>query len=284
VIGVDQVLHGPRNPGGSPDIAFFNFQNPLSARDNTLQGALDNFQLVRLVLDFDHTERHPGGRTIRFDPDRIYFFGHSQGGLTGPPFLAHEPLVKGVVLSGAGGLLYLSLLLKTEPVDIAGLVGTLIRDWPLDEFNPVLAMLQQYMDRADPVSYAPLLARQPLDGIDPKHIYLSEGFTDRYTPVPSIDALATALGGHLVAPVIAPIEGLDLRGLSVLEAPVAENLNTPAAPVTSVVLQYAERPGGDGHFVVFDIEAARIQSTSFLATHATTGTATLVPGQDPGSE
>ena len=118
VVGIDQVLHGPRNPGSSPQISFFNFQNPLSARDSTRQGAADNVALLRLLLGFDFTERHPNGRTVRFDPDRIYFMGHSQGGLTGPPWLAYEPLIKGAVLSGAGGLIYLSLLNKTEPVNI----------------------------------------------------------------------------------------------------------------------------------------------------------------------
>lgn len=272
-IGIDQVLHGPRvPPGTSPEIAFFNFQNPLAARDNTLQGAIDNFQLLRLALAFDYTERHPGGRTIRFDPERIYFFGHSQGGLTGPPFLAHEPLIKGAVLSGAGGLLYLSMILKTEPLDVAGIVAAFIRDYPLDEFNPVLALLQGYMDRSDPVSYGPLLSRRPLDGVPAKPIFQSEGFTDRYTPVPSIEALAVSIGGNQVSPVIDEIEGFALRGRPALDAPVSGNLDG----ITAVLLQYNEASGSDGHFVVFDIPAARTQSIQFLSTLAQTGAATVV--------
>ena len=38
VISTDQVLHGPRNPGGNPELDFFNFGNPYAARDNALQG------------------------------------------------------------------------------------------------------------------------------------------------------------------------------------------------------------------------------------------------------
>jgi pimeloyl-ACP methyl ester carboxylesterase len=250
---------------------FFNFQNPLAARDNTLQGAADNFQLVRLAQTFAHSDPNGPG-DIRFDPDRIYFFGHSQGGLTGPPFLAHEPLVQGAVLSGAGGLLYLSMLLKTEPVDVAGLVATVIRDYPLDEFNPVLAMLQMFVDRADPVVYGPKLVREPLPGVAAKHIYQSEGFTDRYTPVPSIEAFATAIGGNQVEPVLAPIAGLELRDNRVLTAPVTAN----AGGVTAVLAQYNELDGSDGHFVVFNVDAARAQSAQFLSTLAETGTATLV--------
>ncbi|MEM9492432.1 MAG: hypothetical protein AAGC55_25015, partial [Myxococcota bacterium] len=100
VLSTDQVMHPPRvPPGSSPEVLFFNFLNPLAARDNTLQGAADLFQVVRLVRNFDITERRPGGLRVRFDPDRVYFFGHSQGGLTGPPFLAHEPHVHAAVLS-----------------------------------------------------------------------------------------------------------------------------------------------------------------------------------------
>ncbi len=272
VLGVDQVLHGPRNPSASPEISFFNLQNPQAARYNTLQGALDNFQIVRMVRSFSYTERHPGGRTIRFDPDRIYFFGHSQGGLTGPPFLAVEPLVQGGVLSGAGGLIYLSLLLKTEPVNIAGIIGAFIRDYPLDEFNNFLALIQGWIDLSDPVNYAPYLVRAPLQGVGAKYIYQSEGFTDRYTPPPSIEALATAIGGNQVDPVIQPIEGLSLRGRDVLTAPVTDNVNG----VTAVLLQYDEAAGSDGHFVVFDVPAAQTQSIQFLGTLAKNGAATLV--------
>ena len=60
------------------------------------------------------------------------------------------------MLSGAGGLLYLSLLNKTEPINIPDIIGAFIRDYPLDEFNPVLALLQMWLDAADPVSFGPL--------------------------------------------------------------------------------------------------------------------------------
>lgn len=272
VISTDQVMHFPRIPAGaSPEILFFNVQNPLSVRDNTLQGAADDFQLLRLVLGFDHTE--PDGVRVAFDPGRIYFFGHSQGGLTGPPFLAHEPLVKGAVLSGAGGLIYLSLLYKTQPLDIAGLTISLLDEYPLDEFHPVLALLQTYLDRADPVVYGPLLVQRPVAGVTPKHIFQSEGFTDRYTPVPSIEALATSLGVDLVEPVLSPVAGLNLLGRTVRTAPVTGN----QAGTTAVLLQYDEVPDSDGHFVLFRVDDARRQVAAFLRTLVDTGTATLPP-------
>lgn len=275
VISIDQVLHGPRNPGNSPEVSFFNFQNPLAARDNAVQGAADDFSLVRLVdgiaLDESGTKTEPGVR-IDFDSDKLYFFGHSQGGLTGPPFVAFEPMVDGAVLSGAGGLIYLSMLHKTAPVDITALVSAVIRDVPLDEFNPTLALVQTWIERSDPVNYGPLLAREPPAGIPPKHVYQSEGLVDDYTPPISIEALATSIGGHPVGPVLQSIDGLALRGRDVLAAPVTGNVDG----ATVVLLQYEEVAGSDGHFVVFDVPAAEAQSAAFLGTLAATGEATLV--------
>ena len=57
---------------------------------------------------------------------------------------------------------------------------------------------------------------------------------------------------------------------------------TPHAPgnwsdgATGVLLQYDEVADSDGHFVIFDREDARQQSTQFLATEASDGVSTLV--------
>ena len=260
-ISIDQVLHGPRNVDAPPDLAFFNLQNPLAARDNTLQGALDDFQLVRLVQGMNVLA---DGVRVRFDPARIFFFGHSQGSLTGVPFVAWEPAIQAAIFSGAGGLLYLSLIHKTEPVDIAALVRLFLRDDPLDEYHPVLALLQMYMERSDSVSYARRLATD---------VFISEGLIDRYTPVPSIEALATAMRVDLVSPMRREVMGLTLAGRSVLDAPVSGNWDGGA---TGVLLQYDEAEGSDGHFVIFDLEDARQQSTQFLATEVADGVATVV--------
>jgi pimeloyl-ACP methyl ester carboxylesterase len=272
VVGIDQLMHGDRYSGGSVETTFFNFQNPLASRGNVLQAALEDFQLLRLTQNLSHVERRKGGRMVRFDPDRIYFFGHSQGSVTGVPFSASEPLVKGAVFSGAGGLLYLSLLSKTKPFDVTAIIALIIRDVPLDEFHPALAFLQAYYEPADAAVYGPLLVRHPPEGFAPKNIFQSLGFTDRYTPVPSIEALATSIDLDLLSPELRAVDGLALRGRQVLEPPVARN----AGEVTAVLAQYDEVEGSDGHFVVFDVDAAQRQSVLFIKTLAETGTATVV--------
>jgi predicted esterase len=276
VISTDQVLHGPRNPGGDAQLDFFNIANPYAMRDNSLQGAADAWSQLRLALGLAIPD---GTGTIRFDPSKVFFFGHSQGGSTGPAFVALEPAVKGAVLSGTAGLLSLSLLYKTSPLDVPSLLKTFLRDDPLDEDNPSLALCQMWFDRADGINYAPLMVRAPglaPDGsrLAPRNVFQTEGFTDTYTPNPAIEAMAVAIGGDLVqVPDQQDVRGLtELRDRTVLTPPLANN----AGRVTAVLAQYQARPGEDGHYVVFDIPLAMRQSGEFLGTLSRTGTATVV--------
>lgn len=266
-ISTDQVLHGPRNPGGNPEVAFFNFINPYAGRDNALQGAADAWSQMRLAL----VAANWSGFT--FDPANVFFFGHSQGGLTGPPFIAFEPTLKGAVLSGTGAILYLSLLYKTSPVSFPELISPILRDDPLDEDTPSLALAQMWIDRADGANYAKLMVRHPPAGNSPKNIFQTEGFTDTYAPNPSIEAFATAIGGDIVQTADAKaLDGLTLRGRAIVAPPIMNNLDG----ATAVLAQYNQAPNSDGHFVVFDIPAAQTQSAQFLGTLARTGTATVV--------
>jgi predicted esterase len=268
-VSMDQVLHGPRNPGGSVELDFFNFFNPLAARDNTIQGAADSFSLARMVTGLQF---NAGGRQIRFDPDRLMYFGHSQGATTGAPYVAFAKDLKGAVLSGSGGVLYLALLNKHEPVDIPSLVSAALRDDPLDEFNPSLALLQMWIDRADSVNYGAKVVREPPPGHPPTPVYISEGLIDQYAPIENCEAYAVAVGTDVAEPVLHEVEGLTLRGRGRLALPIADNLDG----VTAVLAQYDQFPGSDGHFVVFEVATAMVQSRQFLKTLADTGTATLV--------
>ncbi len=270
VLSMDQVLHGPRNPGGGPEVDFFNFGNVFAARDNALQGAADAWSQLRLAHAMTLVD---DARTHRFDATKMSFFGHSQGGITGPGFVAYEPSLSGAVLSGTAGVLYLSFLYKTEPFDIPQIVQTFIRDQPVDEDNPSLALVQIWIERSDPVNYAPLMARTPPAGNPARHVFQTEGFTDTYSPNPGIEAFATALGADVVqGPDTKAFPGMALRGMAIKPAPITNNRNGK----TVVLGQYDQQPGSDGHFVVFNIPAASTQATKFLGTLARAGQATVV--------
>ena len=117
---------------------------------------------------------------------------------------------------------------------------------------------------------------EPPLGLLPKNIFHLLGFTDNFTPVPTIEALATAIGGDLIAPELRGIEGLTLKGRTTLQPPFDGNAGPTDNPVTSVVAQYDQDPASDGHFVAFDIPAARRQTIEFLKTLSETGKAIVV--------
>jgi predicted esterase len=271
MISIDQVLHGPRAPAGTNvELAFFNFQNPVAGVANVKQGALDDYQLLRLVKSVD------GSTTpFKFDPKRIYFKGHSQGGLTGPLFLAAEPEVNTAVLSGAGAVLIESLLNKKSPVDISQVVSVLVSDTVIDEFHPFLSMVQMYFESSEPANYARLLFREPPAGFAPKSIFQSLGIVDTFAPIPDLRALSLAMGVQPVEPQWVPIDGLALAGQKWALPPQVGNVAGGAA--TGVVLQYLQDGDNDGHFVIFDVPQAKAQSNRFLATAAVTGLARLDP-------
>ena len=71
VISIDPVLSGDRNPAGNPEFDFYNFNNPQPSRNNTMQGAADNFSIVRLLQGLSYTAPPTGsdpGRTITSTP------------------------------------------------------------------------------------------------------------------------------------------------------------------------------------------------------------------------
>jgi predicted esterase len=268
MIGIDQVLHGPRVPDGAdPNITFFNIQNLLASRDNVKQGAADDFQLLRLVEGFVVDKAPVTGKAIRFDKSRIYFVGHSQGGLTGPLFLAAEPKVKAGVLSGAGAVLILSLLHKTEPTDIAGLVESLLQEAPTPD-HPLLNLLQAFFESSDPNNYGPLLFRRPPEGVPPKSVFQTMGLIDHFTPVPNLAAFALSLGVQPLEPRLRDLPSLSLVGADARAwsaGPVRGNV--AGGKVTGGLRQYVAPPKEDGHFVIFDLWAARHAWSRFLASH-----------------
>jgi hypothetical protein len=281
MISIYQVLHGPRAPAGTdPDLAFYNLQNIAAAHDNVKQGALDDFQLLRLVENVNIAAAPMTNAPIKFDKTKIYFKGHSQGAQTGSLFLPFETDVKAAVLSGGGANLTLGLLGKTSPLNIPNIVEAVVGE-SVDLFHPLLNIVQAYMDSADPATYARLYFREPPSGVAPKSIYESVGLVDTYTPLATAKALALAMGAQPADPMLEPIDGMSLRGLAWAAPPIASNVAGGAA--TAVVCEYkvpknqAGVQAYDGHFVVFQHPAAAEQSNAFLGLHMATGTAKLVP-------
>jgi len=285
-MGIDQIFHGnrPGSPAPGPgktqteQLLFFNFENPIAARTNARQAAIDEIQRARL---FTETKAEipasvTGGEAIRFDPERVMFFGHSQGGLNGPLFLAADDGARGAVLSGSGSMISISLLEKTEPIDIGKLVKGLFlglaseEQGEVDPFHPAISLAQTIVDAADPIHYVARIALEPRPGQAPKSIYQTEGVNpdgsgDSYTPPRCIRVQAVATGLPLQEPVIFPFFEHEWAGLEALAIPDGGlSGNLAGGRASGVLAQWPAAQASDGHFVVFDVDAARKQAADFL--------------------
>jgi hypothetical protein len=286
MMGVDQIFHGdrPGHPANPADqnFLFFNYLNVAAARANGRQSAIDEVQRARLftegAFEIPAAVSHTGA-AIHFDPARILYFGHSQGALNGPLFMAADPAARGGVLSGAGSIILVTLLEKTEPAEASvaklfpGLFLALNEAEAADEldfFHPGPMLVQSLIDVVDPAAYASLLVREPRAGHAPKSVLFTEGIApdgsgDNYSPPKGIEAHAIAVGLPLQLPAQRPYPQLDYGAPAAVAIPpagLAGNLAGGAA--SGVLAQWLPATGSDGHFVVFDVPAARAQAAGFL--------------------
>lgn len=275
LIEIDQVMHGTRlgaDPFLSPGPLFFNVQNPVAARGNLIQGAVDNFALVRFVTQDSelHNWDFPEIGRVNLDRRRVAYHGHSQGGTTGPLFAPFEERLSGVVFSGTAGGLMFSLLDKKEPYDATVGLQLVLQEFNLDRDHPALHIFQEYFDDVDPVNYANRLNdRSAGNPIHSLHVY---GRRDTFTPDSGQRSFAAASGSTLAIPeaVNDQFDYIDDLDLITQSYPIGGNVEIPSLGLfTSVVVQHSpERERGqdlyNGHFVAYRNRIASQQLFSFL--------------------
>jgi pimeloyl-ACP methyl ester carboxylesterase len=279
VLGYDQVQHGPRRGDSeqSPDNLFFNFLNPGAAQGNPMQGAADVLSIGRFAASLDVDAETSGGDAIKVDPERIVFFGHSQGSMAGSLALPFASEYKAAVFSGNGVSLQDALLTKTQPVNIAAVVPLVINDGakldfetgvflgklPGADHHPVLSLVQQYIDPADPLNFAEQIARQPLEGMTPKHIFQTYGLGDTYSPPQTMRIYITHARLSIVQADSSASPADDL-GTESDVFPFSASFAVEEVPYTTAARQYGPSADSDGHFVVFDVPSATADVARFL--------------------
>ncbi len=280
-MSINQIFHGDRLPpnSGTPDILFFNVLNPVAGRANAAQSAVDLVQQARLFTETRFTlpaSVSGRGAPIAFDGSKLGFFGHSQGGINGPIFLAVDDQARGGMLSGSASMLTITLLEKTEPIDVPDLIRTQFLDLSeseaseLDLFHPALSLAQTIVDPADPIHYVRAIALEPRAGFAPKSLFMTEGVNpdgrgDSYAPPHGIEVQAVAAGLPPEEPLIHPIAELpwgNLRPVSIPSEGLAGNLGDGRA--SGALAQWRAADADDGHFVIYDIPAAMQQATLFV--------------------
>jgi hypothetical protein len=176
------------------------------------------------------------------------------------------------VLSGNGASLMDALLTKTEPENIAGAVPVALGG----DFNgegklfsgvhhPVLTLLQQWIEPADPLNFGLLLTREPGEGILPKSVFQTYGLGDTFSPPRTMATYAAA--ARLAVAAHDPSVGTpdDIGGQTEEPVPLAGNFAIDDRVVTLAVRQYQNAADRDGHFVVFDVPNATADVVRFLS-------------------
>jgi hypothetical protein len=154
-----------------------------------------------------------------------------------------------------------SLLTKTKPVDLTAILPTLLADvrideWPFPpEYHPVLSLLQQWIDPADPLNFARFVAAEPLRGHGARHTFQTYGLDDTFSPPSTLSVYVLAGGFTQVTPELEPL------GLGVVDPPLAGN----HAGATLGFRQYQPPAGQDGHFVAFSVPEANADVVRFLS-------------------
>ncbi len=262
VLGYDQVMHGPRKGDTliDTDSLVFNFRNPQAALGNFIQGAADNFSMLRMgealhLTEPPFSEVAPGVA----DTGHLFFVGHSQGGTTGPLFLPFEPAIQAAVLSGAGGGLVDSLLRKFAPVDIKDGVTVALQDENVSRTHPALALLQNYYESVDPINFGANLFYQPIEGMHKIRIFHLYGLGDEHTPPTTIKSLSAVMHADLAfAPSLADADQDIYSGVNVADLPKKVD--------RGITVEYKSDADYEGHFVLFRHTDAIRHFVNFLGT------------------
>jgi hypothetical protein len=267
VLGFDAVEHGARRGASSkaPDDLVFNLLNPRAARDNVLQGAADILTALRVAGVAIDAAASPTGAAIKFDPAAVTFFGHSQGSSAGALALAFSDAAPAAVLSGAGSFLTMKMLEAVSPTNIGAGLALAIGE-PVDAGHPMLTLLQSYLDRSDPLSYHPLIVARPpvvagAAALASKHVFMSWGTGDTFTPPSTLEATVRSLQIPPVAPLRQDF------GVAAIARPVSFDVTGgDGKPRTAALFQYVPDGyyGYDGHLVALRHSAAIADWSAFL--------------------
>jgi len=147
---------GALTSGRQSSAAFLNVASLEVARDNTRQGIADLLALEELIGNMSLVS---GPVTLTFDTDKIYFVGHSLGGIVGTTYLANSDRVKAATLAMAGGGI-------AKLLDASGAFGATISaglaaqdvNEGTKTYEDFLVLTQTVVDSADPLNSAAKLA------------------------------------------------------------------------------------------------------------------------------
>lgn len=270
-LSIDLPLHGTRGtPDTILDLHSFNVLQPDSALHIHRQAAADLLYLLHGITQGGPLVfTLPDGTDLKLDTSRVAVIGHSQGGITAAlalPWMGD--MAQGAMLSGAGGLLAITAVERTDTVDFPALIKSMLEfapDEELTELHPVLGLVQSIVEPTDPINYAPYWFHDDrgFTGARPTPVLLTSGLRDEATPSRTAEALASAARLPWASARYSAAPGLVLRGADSGRLPLTANTEGwDGEPLTAGFSQWFKGT----HFVIYEDEAARDLTRNFIGT------------------
>jgi hypothetical protein len=214
------------------NLGFFQaFHNFLGIRDNFRQTYADLLSLVRLIQG--HSIDAALGTQL--DDARIFYMGHSLGGLMGSGFVPIDTTTRAALLNATGGGLTTRLFVNSSVgADAIGLVNGILGLDPAmfqDQFAFLPNLTQTILDPADAINSASLLL-SPV----PHNVIQVEDLGDQVVPNQGSDALAVAAGLPIFDPFVQNLPRSALS-LPVVATPFMVGGNAAGGAVTAALVQ-----------------------------------------------
>jgi hypothetical protein len=178
--------------------------------DRLVQSHINAISLVELAIG-DLPDAPEIGRDVKtplVDPERVYYYGISLGGIQGASQISISPRITRGVLAVPGSGWSHMLQRSTQFEYLDSLIDLMYPD-PMSQ-NLFLAALQSYFDLSDPANLGTLLNDDPdYPGAEPKLVILQEAIGDCQVPNLATDLLARTLGASHLEEATDPVYGLD---------------------------------------------------------------------------
>ena len=174
-------------------------------RGNIDQTNLDRLRLIRLLRENPDIN---GDGNPEFDADRIAYIGASLGAICGAELLALSPDIDaGALIIGGGRLI--SIVTDMEMLaDFRPIIDSLVGDPRY--FDRLMPVAQHLVDASDPAAWAPYIIQERLDDRTPPSIMMVVGTADEIVPPSSGRTYARSINIPHLAPVVQPVELIDV--------------------------------------------------------------------------
>lgn len=172
--------------------------------DRMLQAHV-NFTVLTKLVKFQLRGDPKIGNLI--NPEEIYYYGISNGGVQGGTFMAINPYVIRGVLNVPGAV-WTQMIQRNIMWPFLNLVLGMNYPDPLDVLK-LLSLIQFYFDFVDPVSFAPYVVKNPLQGTPQKKIIVQEAIGDAQVPNFATEMLARTMEIPVLKPPVYPVFGLE---------------------------------------------------------------------------